>query len=218
MFDIRDDSKHLVEGSRDKQGVRFRQNGVWDDTILCDQHEKVCGAGDHYTVTLCRRLGSEAELTECGGAYRILNPRPDLLIRFIYATVWRQVVSAEGRRLGLSLGPFKETIEQHLFGNGKARLSALVGRPSLVMPDGQPARIAIAPYQRRLLDWRVWHFTVGGLDVFLKADSRPFPITWVPFLANDNDPLILPAIDALRIDRIPMLKPILRNMAIKRKQ
>jgi len=111
------------------------------------------------------------------------------------------------------LGPYKQALERYLFEEQQAPLEVLVGRASLLMADGSEARIAIPPYSRRMGEWRVWHFFVGGLDVYLKTDKRPFPQEWRPYLANGNDPLTLPTIDPLPVAKIKMLHPIFRKMA-----
>src|SRR5262249_39084309 len=145
----------------------------------------------------------------------ISNPEPGLLIRFIYATVWRRVLSSDGKRIGLSLGPFREVIEDHLFGTGPASLPAIVGRANLRSLDGTHAMVAIPPYRQKLANWNVWHFHVAGLDAYLKTDQRPFPADFSPYLVNDNDPLTLVQIDPLRVDQVPILQPVLQQMYSK---
>jgi hypothetical protein len=211
MLDLRSTGKHLFEGNSGRVGVRFSQNGAWDDRVLCKDHEDVCGAGDEYAIELSRRLTRDAIRTPTG-AYSIRNPRPDLLVRFVYATVWKRVISADGRSCNLSLGTFRQTIEEHLFRNGAATLPAIVARANLVSSDGSAAAVAIPPYRQRLGNWNVWHFQVGGLDMYLKTDRRPFPAHFTPYLANDNDPLVLLQIDPLRLDRVPILRPAIQQM------
>ena len=211
MFRIRGTEKHLVAGDRHRKGVRFRQSGLWDDRVVCELHEKMFGTADDYAIELCRRIG-EARQTPGGSAYEIANPNPNLLVRFACATVWRQTVSGDGRELDLDLGPYRQILESYLFSDRPAPIQALIGRSNLTGPDGRPIEIAIAPYRRRLMDWHVWHFTMGPLSVFLKTDKRPFPASWTPYLANDNDPLTLIGMDARRVDQIPILQPILRSM------
>src|SRR5687768_14330997 len=56
MLDLKAGEKALVEGSRHRDGVRFSQNGVWDDGYVCKRHEDECGAGDDYAIRFCRKL------------------------------------------------------------------------------------------------------------------------------------------------------------------
>lgn len=215
MLDLRGAEKHLFEGNSERVGVRFSQNGNWDDTVLCKNHEDICGKGDDYVIQFSRRLTRDAKHTTTG-AYTISNPRPDLLIKFIYATVWRRVISRDGRYHNLDLGPFRQAIEDHLLAKGPASLPAIVARANLINADGEPAGMAIPPYRQRLGNWNVWHFHIGGFDIYLKTDHRPFPAQFSPFLANDNDMLTLVQIDPLRSDRVPILQPILKQMFTKR--
>ena len=212
MFRIRGTEKHLVAGDRHRKGVRFRQSGLWDDQIVCERHERMFAGADDYAIDLCRRIELDSRPTSSGNAFEISNPAPDLLIRFACATVWRQVVSREGRGSGLDLGPYRQSFESYLFSGGDVPTQIMLGRTNLTNPDGRPLELEIAPYQQRMLGCSVWHFTMGPLDVFLKTDKRFFPASWTPYLANNNDPLTLIAMDARRVDQVPILRPILQIM------
>jgi hypothetical protein len=95
-------------------------------------------------------------------------------------------------------------------------LEAIVGRSNLTDPAGKIIEVGIAPYRQRLINWTVWTFTIGGLDFYVKTDQRPFPTHWHSFLVNDNDPVILPLIDALPFHEIEKFQPIFRQMLKKR--
>jgi hypothetical protein len=56
-------------------------------------------------------------------------------------------------------------------------------------------------------NYRIWHFIVGRLDFYMKADQRPFPIDWQPFLANYNDPNILCQTPERNVETLPLLWP-----------
>jgi hypothetical protein len=211
MLELRATGKSLFEGHHDRPGVSFSQNGAWDDRVVCETHERAFALSDDYATDLCRRLETE-EARVSDNTLTIGNPRPDLLVRFIYATVWRRVSSADGKRINLSLGPFGGEIEDHLFGDCSASLPAIVGRANLRSADGKRAMVAIPPYRQKMADWNVWHFHLGGLDFYLKTDRRPFPSGFSPYLANDNDPLTLVQIDPLRVDQVPILEPVFSQM------
>jgi hypothetical protein len=44
------------------------------------------------------------------------------------------------------------------------------------------------------------------------AEKHPFPKAWQPFLVNDNDPLVLPLIDAMPLHQIEKFQPIFKQM------
>jgi hypothetical protein len=209
---IRGNEKSVVEGDRSRPGVKLSQSGLWDDGFLCERHEKALSTADDYMARFCRRFEKVGVLSSTGNSYTAPNPRPELLLRFAAATIWRHAVSSHGIDHKLELGPYQGLIESHLFEGAALPLEILVGRSNIVGADGHRIEIGLAPYKRRLLDWTVWHFTIAGFDFYVKTDKRPFPEPWKPFLANDNDPITLALIDPRRLDEIPMLRPIFAQM------
>jgi hypothetical protein len=209
---IRGSEKSVVEGTRSAPGVKLSQSGLWDDTIVCEKHEKAFSTADDYMARFVRKFEKAAALSSTGKSYETPNPKPELLLRFAAGTVWRHAVSQHGTAHGLSLGPYRAVIESHLFGEDLLTLELLLGRSNLVDPSGNRIEIGLAPYRRKLLWWNIWHFSIAGFDFYLKADKRPFPELWKPFLANDNDPVTVPLIDPLRFDQLPMFQPIFKQM------
>ena len=209
---IRGTEKNVTEGDRSKPGIRFTQSGPSDNGFLCDRHEKTFAKADDYIARFCRKFEKAAELSPTGNSYTAPNPRPDLLLTFAAATVWRHVASKHGVTHALDLGPYRAIIERHLFDGAPLPLEVIVGRSNLVDPEGKRLEFGIAPYRQRLRNWNVWHFSIGGFDFYLKTDQKPFPPTWKQFLANDNDPITIPLIDAQPLHEVPMLQPILRRM------
>jgi hypothetical protein len=200
-----------VEGAKDRPGLRFNQSGHWDDNLICQKHEEELSAADDYAARFFRRFDKAATLSDTGKSYSAPNPRPDLLLRFACATIWRFVASREGARHGLQLGPYREMFEKHLFGGASPAVQAIMGRANLVDVKGQRVEIGLPPYRRKLLEWTVWH-QIAGFDFYVKTDQRPFPSSWKDFLLNDNDPVVLPLIDPVSLHSVPMLQPIFAQM------
>lgn len=215
-FRIRSDSKNLVEGSRDRSGVRFSQSGLWDDTILCADHEQALHAGDDYVIRLVKNFSSISAPLESGAGFTVMNPRPDRLVKFIHSTVWRYVVSRFGQRFNLNLGPYLERIQDYVFWDSAEPLQAIVGRSNLRDPSGALLELGIPPYRQKLKDWNVWHFQIGGFDFYLKTDKRPFPDHFQPFLA-DQKPLICGMIDPMDFASVPMFQSIFTNMVDRKR-
>lgn len=210
-FRIRRDSKNLVEGSRDRSGVRYTQSGLWDDSILCAVHEQALHAGDDYVIRLVNSFSKISSPLESGAGFTVINPKPDRLVKFIHSTVWRYEVSRSGQRFGLNLGPYLERIRDYVFSESAEPLPAIVGRSNLRDPTGAPLELGIPPYRQKLRDWNVWHFQIGGFDFYLKTDKRPFPDYFQAFLADQN-PLICGMIDPIDFASVPMFKSIFTNM------
>ena len=215
---IRGDDKHVTQGDRVRLGVKLTQSGPWDDSILCDTHESLLGPFDDYIARFCSRFSESAVISSSGNSYNCPNPKPDLLLGFAYATIWRFAVSKHGAMHHLQLGPYQLLLEHHLFHGHRIELQAILGRANVVDPRGKSVEVGIAPYRVKLRDWNLWHFAVGGFDFYVKTDQRPFPRSWKPFLLNDNDPVAMPLIDPQALHDIPKFQSIFQNMIARRAQ
>lgn len=209
---IRGDEKNLVEGSRNEAGIKITQSGHWDEDFLCGAHEHAFATSDDYAARFYRRFERGAVLSSTGKSYELGNPRPDLLLRFVYATVWRYVASNQGQKNNLQLGPYRDHFERVLFEGEEPFLEALISRSNIVDRRGKSVSLGIPPYRRKLMGRTVWHSSLAGFDFYLKTDQRSYPLDLKEFLINDNDPITIPVIDPLRFDSIPMLQPIFMQM------
>jgi hypothetical protein len=147
MMDVRGDEKALRESNRLKPGWAFRQNGQWDDSFLCAGHEKAFGTADDYAVRFCRNLSTAIADHPSAHAHRVPNPKPELLIRFIYATIWRTVMAPRNAIFGANLGRYEIELRSALFEGGPLNLPALLGVSNLVLPDGSAASFGLLPYR-----------------------------------------------------------------------
>lgn len=207
MLDMRTESGPLLEASRHREGYIERQNGVWDDRFLCKRHEDEAGGGDDYAVRLSRRLRDDCWPHPRGKGHQIDNPRPDLLQRFVYGTIWRHCVAPVSAPSRLKLGPYQDRIEKALFGDGPFDLPIVVGITNVTGKDGKPVPMAVAPYRLKLRDLTIWHFVVGYLDVMMKTDARPWPKEWSPLFADQN-PMTLLHPDRTDLATVPFLREL----------
>lgn len=205
MLDIRADATHLVSGSLRRAGVRLRQNGEWDDRLLCDFHEKTIGSADDYGVRFCRTWRELASESFAGRAVQIPNREPNELVRFAYAVTWRHAVCKEGRAVGPKLGLYEQMLLERLLGDGPYDLQLLVGINPLTL-QGKRFIACIPPFRNRFENYSVIQFTISGLDFYLKTDQRDFPDSWIPFLANDNDPVVLGRVDERDALKVPKFR------------
>jgi hypothetical protein len=208
-LDVRGTDPNLVEGSATKDGMTYRQNGYWDDAMLCLEHEQQSGRGDKYAIEFIRAF--KASGTRRHGGLSVPNPKPEALAHFVQSTVWKTVMSKYGVIYGLSLGPYEAQIRRRVFGGAGTDLPFLVAQHRLNQ-GSEPARMVIPPYRQKLRDRRVWMFVIGGLQFHLKTDKRPFPQSWEPYLGNDNDPLVLADGPELDVLEARALKPIFDRM------
>ena len=215
MLDVRADSKNVIEGSRHWDGVRFRQNGQWDDTILCKTHEDVCGRGDDYVIDLLRSIPERELPPSEGGGVLLPNPHPDLLVHFVYSTVWRFAAARPNTELKRSLGPYFDRIQHIIFEDAPPNLDVVFWKREFQLPGGGTARIAIPPHRQMLADRNVWLFVLSGFSFWVKTDNRPFPPLFAPILANGRTNLIFVHGDSLPIMEVPMLHPVFARMSPK---
>lgn len=211
MLDMKADSHQLVGGNRHRDGVKLQQNGEWDDTLICEEHEKSIGSADDYGIRFCRSFRTKGTERPNDRALDVPNPEPDSLVHFAYAVIWRHVASASRRADRLDLGPFGDEMLDAMQARGPYALQLIVGRNPLTV-RGQRVDVAIAPYRERMDRWNVWHFAISGLDFYLKTDRRPFPTSWHPYLANNNNPIVVGQTDERGMHQVPKLFPILRRM------
>ena len=211
MLDMKGTSAQLVGGSLLRDGVKLGQNGEWDDNLLCDDHEKELGAGDDYAIDFCRTWRNKGRPRTGDRALDVPNPEPDKLVHFAYGVVWRHVQCQHGRANGLKLGPYGDDMLEEMQNRGPYSLQLFVGRNPLTL-QGQHVDIAVGPYRVRMDAWSVWHFTIAGLDFYLKTDRRSFPDSWLPYLGNGNDPIVIGQTAERGMHEVPKLFPVLRRM------
>lgn len=214
LLDIRGDEKHLLEGSRHSNGIVFRQNGPWDDTILCEAHERLLNRADTYAVNFHRRFADLAKPSRHKGALEVANPSPTLLAQFAYSIVWRTVVSASGKKSKLSLGPYEPVLRNAVFNDGAYELNFFVSKMNLRSGDGKPAPMCIAPYPQNVAGLRVWHFLCGELAFYLKTDKRPLPPGWNLIVANDRNPILVSELDPLDLRNVKLISGIVARMQV----
>lgn len=215
VADIRGSETKVVEGSRHKDGVKFRQNGEWDDGILCDLHERLIGSGDDYGIDFVRRVAGTPLHKE--KRLHLSNPKPDALIQFAYATVWRFCVARGYSHLKQALGPYEDCLRRMLLAETAPSLQVLITQRPFHLNKESSINIAVLPYRTKLLSWNVWHFVVRNSSFFIKTDQRPFPWNWSPYVVNGNQNLQIPVGDSLSIVDVPVFKPIFARMGTLQK-
>ena len=80
------------------------------------------------------------------------------------------------------------------------------------MLKGEPINIGLPPYHERLSGYNVVHFVVSGLSFYLKTDQRPFPSSWAPLLAEDNERVILGKLNPLDVRYVPKFRTLFEQM------
>ncbi len=212
MLDMKGDDTKIYEGERNAVGVKYRQNGYWDNSILCAEHEQESGWGDDYSVNFIRNFFSKASLSATGNSWEVQNPDPEKLVHFAYSVIWKHAVSKHGKKFNMTLGKYQEILKKSIFNRHNFDQQLLIGDPNLTADELTIRNIALAPYRQRLGGLNTWHFMLGGLEFFLNLDQRRFPKIWEPYLANANTNLIVSKSDAKNIGEVRLFDNILTNM------
>lgn len=211
--DIRRDAHHVIAVGLNNPRTRFLQSGQWSDRIVCRVHEDVFGTIDDYAVTFCRTFEQRFTVLAWGMAVTVPNPRPDLLVMFAHAVVWRHAADllARGRRHWL--GPYFQIIEDALFRGGPA-LDMFVIEPGNVS-QGKRVIMGVHPCPSYMGPLNLTRFEIGGLGFMLKTDQRPFPPE-IALFAGRRDPLRVLTMDAVEIAHNPTFRAIAAAVRAKR--
>lgn len=196
-------AKHVIEVDGDRPGVRFHQSGAFDPDLLCYTHEQAAGLGEDYSIRWVRSARKQVA-SQPSNEWTVPNAKPDYLLRFTYAAVWKAAVTTLNGPSTGSLGPYEKILRDAIFFGGPLCLDLLVGVSGSTV-QGQALDIVISPYATRLDRWRVWHFAIGPIIFYLKTDKRPWPADFRPYLANGNDRIILAEAPSRDIRNKPML-------------
>lgn len=170
--DTRAGSSHLRVGSINDDGFETSRAGIFDDGILCDEHEQKLRPFDTYAVKFCRTFDERrADLGE--GRFLIKPVDADLLVRFAVSVIWRFSVSTRRESPKVELGAFGKPFQDIVFDSASCdREPALIiwaNTSELTNLKG----FSILPACGRQLGRRYWSFMVSGISFVLKVDSQP---------------------------------------------
>lgn len=182
FLDQKGSDKFLVGGATGREGLDFRQNGIWSDDLICVACEAKLGPADTYGVKITRKI---QELKAGGAPVTSLdNPQPDLLMRFVLQCVWRPLAMETKRNPGSLLGRYSSVIEEAIFNNGSiAEFNCIVFRTAFSADTiSDDIRAFVGPLRGRFLDSATWKISIFGVDFFLRVSGKKWPAA---YLAND---------------------------------
>ena len=213
MRDIIDTPQGLSIVSINSERAKLTQSGLTDSGMLCGQHEQATQKFDKYGIEFCRAFHRKAEITKSGRGFIVPNPKPDMLANFVYACVWRYVMSTHGAVDGLKLGRYEAILRGCLFDGDDCLLPVIVGMSHLRDEHGEPQRLCIPPFYSRAAPANRWVFTVGYLDFMVFCDSRPIAHKLAGGLANRDNPLLCGKTDGQLFTESHVLQPLIRQIA-----
>jgi len=204
---------HQLIGPRaDGPGYRVLQSGSWCDTILCDAHESLLGDVDRYGVAFCRDF--MRRLKEGQEPIEIANPRPDLLVLFASACVWRMAAARTDGQPEKWLGPYAKRLSAALFEQAPFDTPLLLSRHAYQIKRGEIMNLSLMPHPHSELGIKFWRFIVCGLIFDLKMDNRAVPYAMSIFPINNRN--VVTVFDDLPQNplRSQTLGPALHRLAI----
>lgn len=171
----------VLRTRRGDNGWEESQSGFFDDRLLCAKHESRLGRFDDYAARFCRAFHSQAERRI--PVFTIPNPRPDLLVGFACATVWRMAASRSELKPERMLGPYAKFLAGLLFEGVPFDPLLLLSRSAYQL-RGQPLEMNVLPVRHTELDRRFWRFIACGIIFDLKLDARPAPAAMAVLAVN----------------------------------
>jgi hypothetical protein len=171
--DIRANQPNLHVYTINRPGFKPSQAGIYDDGILCEQHEGVIQIYDKYGVEFCRNFESNRQMLDID-IFQV-EVDSDLLVRFVVSVLWRYSVSTRPETNMVHLGPYERCMGDIVFAGANC-----CPEPALFMWANKSTnldvtKLCIPPAVGRFLDVRHLSFVVGGLTFVLKVDRRPVP-------------------------------------------
>lgn len=187
------DQQHAFEGSRFREGVKFQAKGLFDKSILCLRHEEMLGPADDYGVRFLRNFERHGSSLMNAGFWSVPNPRPDLLVRFVAACIWRRGISQVGRdaRENFDLGPAEPRLRGLLFGNLTTYDPPLMLKRRRFLSQGHPLHeVMWSPGKAWGLGHNTWSFFALGCEFFMKLNPHSHPAIPSGFQVNRRDPAL----------------------------
>lgn len=172
FHDMRGRASHL-RGFANGRSIIF-QAGAFDRQILCQAHEDMLCDADTYGTGFLRRFAALAPQDCKDQMYTFLdNPRPDLLLDFACAVVWRHGVSAHGSLDERTLSPWDSLLKDRLFLGSKSFSPVLVleRRPRLLRSKPIAKTFLFSPI-KLLKTIGTFDFAVNELEFLLNLHVR----------------------------------------------
>lgn len=178
----------VIRTRRRDNGWDESQSGFFDDRILCAKHEARLGRYDDYAIRFCRAFKEQAD--DGMSVVTVPNPRPELLVGFACAVVWRMAASRSDLNPAQTLGAFAKRLADLLFDDVPFDPLLLLSRNAFHV-RGKPLEMNVLPVPYRELDRRFWRFIACGIKFDLKLDARPAPAPMAVLAANTQSEVTL---------------------------
>jgi len=206
--------QHAVQGSLFKNGTRFQAKGVFDRHLLCRAHENMLATADDYGLKFLHRFETGGRLAVRDNVWLVPNPKPELLVRFVAACIWRRGVSPVGReQADLDLGGAEPRLRAMLFaGETRYEPTLMVVRRTYMSQGEHLREIMWEPCKRFGFGDNTWSFVVLGCEFMMKLNPYSHPPFPALFVANGKQEVWAMNMDPEELINVPGAIDIAVNM------
>lgn len=206
--------QHTMQGSLFRTGTRYQAKGLFDPDLLCAQHERMLGAADDYGMRFLHRFETAGRVSVRGNVWLVPNPKPDLLVRFVAACIWRRGVSAVDREAAdLDLGFAEPKLRAMLFESHTRYQPPLMVVRRTYTSQGQWLReIMFEPCKSFGFGDNTWSFFALGCEFTMKLNPYSHPAFPAYFVANGKKEVWALNMDPEEFTGVPGVIDISANM------
>lgn len=177
-------NQHALQGSLFKQGMRYQAKGLFDPDLLCAVHEGMLAAADDYGLRFLHHFETKGRLAIGDNVWLVPNPKPDLLVRFVAAFIWRRGVSSvEREEADLDLGFAEPRLRAVLFkGETRYQPPLIVIRRTYTSQGKHLRELMWEPCKAVGFGDNTWSFMALGCEFMMKLNPyshSPFPASFV---------------------------------------
>lgn len=178
--------QHAVQGSLFRTGMRYQAKGLFDPDLLCAAHEQMLGAADDYGLRFLHRFETAGQVSMRENVWLVDNPKPDLLVRFVAACIWRRGASAVDREpADLNLGNAEPKLRAMLFeGDLRYQPPLMVIRRTYTSQGQHLREIMWEPCKGFGFGDNTWSFFALGCEFMMKLNPYSHPAFPPYFVAN----------------------------------
>lgn len=214
---LKSDSRPLEILSSEKGKYKKRsRTGIYDNTILCEDCEKLFQKYDDYGQRILLPDPKEAEYVvnpkgEKEG-YKLNNVNYDYLKLFFLSILWRASVSTIEAFSKIDVGPFEQELKKMIKkGNpgDQDTFSVTITR----FNDYLGKNFLLNPHKTRIDGLNYYIFYLGaGYKIYIKVDKRPLSGVLAAIILKPNQPFYIPfSKDFSKSKELDILKNIVRN-------
>lgn len=191
-------------------------NGIYDNTILCKDCEKLFQEYDNYAQRLLLPNPKEAEyIVNPDGkkvGYKLNNVDYNYLKLFFVSILWRASVSTRKEFSKINTGPFEQELKKMIDDDNPGDQNTF----SVMMMrfnDDLGKNFLLNPHETRINGFNYYIFYLSaGYKAYIKVDRRPLSGVLAAMILKPNQPFYIPFLeDFSKSKELDLLRNIVKN-------